>query len=77
MAMDQRSLHKTDRADQTVSRRDLKLGGMVELTPPTTGRRLAPIGLMGRYREQKYENAHNSCLILLESLAHARKTHRI
>ncbi|KAL0154357.1 hypothetical protein M9458_050323, partial [Cirrhinus mrigala] len=32
MFMDQRSPHKTDRSDQTVSRRDLKLGRMVVLT---------------------------------------------
>ncbi len=36
MAKDQQSPRKTDRADQTASRRDLKFGGMVVLTPFTT-----------------------------------------
>ncbi len=55
MVKDLQSPHKTDHGDQTVSRRDLKLGGMVVLTLPTPSPRLAPISLTGRYNDQKYE----------------------
>lgn len=60
MVTDQRSPCKTDRADQTVSHRDLKLGGMVVLTPPTMWLRLAPIGLTGALQRSKVRN--HSCL---------------
>ncbi|KAI2665280.1 Kinesin-like protein KIF21A [Labeo rohita] len=40
-------------AHQAVSRRDLKRGGMVVLTPPTVSTRLAPIGLTGALQRSK------------------------
>ncbi len=56
MVKDQKSPHKTDHADQTVSRRDLKLGGMVVLSSTTMWPRLAPIGLTGALQQPKVQN---------------------